>query len=446
MLNISENQVHKKVNLNDFKSGKFLAQHTYGTMLKKILALFSILLLIISFLPWTQNIRGKGTVTALMPNERPQTIQSPIPGRIEEWFVKEGDFVNKGDTIVRISEITSTFFDSQLMVRTAGQITAKNRSVEAYDEKVKALQKQINALEREQALNFEQANNRLLQAELSVKSDSINFVAAQTNNQIAEIQYNRIQKLQEEGLKSLREVEEKRLQYQETQAKLISQENKLLSSKNQLLNAKMDIEKITATYADRISKIESDIFNTQSAQQTTIAEVFKLENENENFRVRSGLMFITAPQDGFITKALRTGIGETFKEGEQLVSVMPASYTLAIETYIRPIDLPLVHIGEKARVQFDGWPAIVFSGWPNLSYGTYSAEVVAIDNFTSENGKYRLLLAPDKSEEPWPDALRVGAGAMTIQLLNDVPIWYEVWRQLNSFPPDYYTPNMKTEN
>jgi hypothetical protein len=25
-------------------------------------------------------------------------------------------------------------------------------------------------------------------------------------------------------------------------------------------------------------------------------------------------------------------------------------------------------------------------------------------------------------------------------LLNDVPVWYEIWRQLNGFPPEYYEP------
>jgi adhesin transport system membrane fusion protein len=47
-------------------------------------------------------------------------------------------------------------------------------------------------------------------------------------------------------------------------------------------------------------------------------------------------------------------------------------------------------------------------------------------------------------------ALRVGSGAEGIALLNNVPLWYEVWRQLNGFPPDYYdddedmeTPKMK---
>jgi len=146
-----------------------------------------------------------------------------------------------------------------------------------------------------------------------------------------------------------------------------------------------------------------------------------------------------------INKAIKSGIGEAFKEGEKLVNIMPSNYELAVETYVRPIDLPLIHIGEKVRVQFDGWPAIVFSGWESVSYGTYGANVVAIENFISENGMYRVLLSPDVTDHEWPNGIRVGSGAKTIALLNDVPIWYELWRQLNGFPPSFYNPK-KTDS
>ena len=195
-----------------------------------------------------------------------------------------------------------------------------------------------------------------------------------------------------------------------------------------------------AEYADKISKSQSDMYTAQSSQFDASAQVTKLENTYSNYKMRNNLLFITAPQSGYINKALVGGIGETFKEGEKLLSIMPSQYELAIDTYVRPIDLPLIHIGEKVRVQFDGWPAIVFSGWPNVSYGTYGAKVVAIENFISENGKYRILLAPDEDDHTWPTAIRVGSGAKTIALLEDVPIWFELWRQINSFPPNYYQP------
>lgn len=146
-----------------------------------------------------------------------------------------------------------------------------------------------------------------------------------------------------------------------------------------------------------------------------------------------------APQSGYITKAIQVGIGETIKEGAEIISIMPQNYSLAVEIYVDPIDLPLVKLDSKIRFIFDGWPAIVFSGWPELSNGTFGGTVMAVDNFTSANNKYRVLVVPDPDEEPWPEALRIGAGADGIALLNDVPVWYEIWRQMNGFPPDYYT-------
>ncbi|TYA92321.1 HlyD family secretion protein [Seonamhaeicola marinus] len=440
MLNISHNSVNEKVDIRKFKSTKGTFDIPYYKKLNKFLLALAIILFIVLFLPWTQNISGKGIVTTLKPNQRPQAIQSQIPGRIEEWFVQEGAYVNKGDTILRISEVKSDYFDDKLVERTNDQIVAKSQSVEAYTGKVGALNRQISALQNEQSLKLKQTQNKLMQANLKVKSDSIDLEAAKTNLKIAETQFNRIQTLQNEGLKAVKDVEEKRLKLQETQAKFVSQENKYLASQNEVINAQLELSRIKASYGDKISKAQSDMFTAQSSQFDTEAQVTKLENAYSNYKRRNSLLYVTAPQSGYINRALTGGIGITFKEGEELVSIMPAQIDLAVETFVRPIDLPLIHKGEKVRIQFDGWPAIVFSGWPNVSYGTYGAKVVAIERYISSNGKYRVLLAPDTEDHEWPDAIRVGSGAKTIALLEDVPIWFELWRQINSFPPNYYEP------
>ncbi|KAB1069109.1 biotin/lipoyl-binding protein [Tamlana haliotis] len=441
MLNISNNQLNKKVDLTRFKSSKDIFNKNYYKQLNKFLLAIAIIGVIVLFLPWTQNITGNGVVTTLKPDQRPQHIMSQIPGRIEEWFVQEGDYVKKGDTILRISEVKSDYFDDKLVERTNQQIEAKSSSVNAYEGKVAALNRQINAILNEQKLKNKQTENKLIQARLKVKSDSIDLEAAKTNLNIAERQFQRIETLQQEGLKAVKDVEEKRLKLQETQAKLISQENKYIASQNEVLNAQLELSRISASYADKISKAQSDMYTAQSSGYDAQAQVTKLENAHSNYKVRNSLLFVTAPQDGYINRAYTGGIGVTFKEGQDLVSIMPAKYDLAVETYASPIDLPLLHIGEKVRVQFDGWPAIVFSGWPNASYGTYGARVVAIENFISTNGKYRVLLAPDEEDYKWPEAIRVGSGARTIALLEDVPIWFELWRQINSFPPNYYQPH-----
>ena len=446
MLNISHNTVSEYIDPKNFKSGQNIFTKEYHKKFKKFLLVFSVILLIVLFLPWTQNISSNGYVTTLKPNQRPQTLQSQIPGRIEEWFVQEGDFIKKGDTILRISEVKSDYFDERLAERTDNQLTAKSSSVEAYKNKVAALKNQISALERERALKLEQSKNKLLQAHLKVKTDSMDLEAIKVKSDIAKTQFDRTVLLQKEGLKAVKDVEDKRAELREVEAKLISQENKLLSAKNEVINSEIQISTINATYSDKLAKAESELFTAQSNGFDTEVEVSKLETNLANYKKRSSLLFVTAPQDGYINKAIKSGVGETFKEGEQLVNIMPANYDLAVEMFVRPIDLPLIHIGEKVRVQFDGWPAIVFSGWPNASYGTYGAKIIAIENFISNNGKYRVLLAPDGNDVNWPEAIRIGSGAKTIALLDNVPIWFELWRQINSFPPNFYQPNNETDN
>ncbi len=440
MLNISPNKLNRKIDLLGYKSSQKVFHSRHYKHFDRFLLAFTIIGFIVLFLPWTQTISGTGYLTTRNPEHRPQTIQSPIPGRIEKWYVQEGDFVKKGDTILFISEVKNEYFDPNLIARTGDQIKAKSMAVTSYQGKVKALNSQVGALDRERQLKLEQSRNKLLQANLKVQSDSIDLEAAKTNLTIAQRQFDRVVQLEAEGLKAVTDVEEKRLKLQETQAKLISQENKLLASKNEILNATMEINRVQAEYTDKISKAQSDMFTAQSNQFDSEAQVTKLENEYSNYEIRSQMYYIRAPQSGFINKALQAGIGETFKEGDKLVGIMPSEYAMAVETYVAPIDLPLIHIGEKVRIQFDGWPAIIFSGWPNVSYGTYGGEVIAIETFISANGKYRVLLSPDPDDYPWPKDIRVGSGANTLALLEDVPIWFELWRQLNGFPPNYYQP------
>lgn len=448
MLNITSNTIKDKINTSLYPALQGTLDRTTNKVFLKTLAAFFFIFLVILLMPWTQNIRAKGNVTALKPDQRPQTIHSIIPGRIEKWFVQEGDFVKKGDTILFISEVKDEYFDPGLLGRTQDQLTAKEMSVSAYMEKVKALDTQIRALVQNRLLRLEQAENKLLQAKLKVTSDSIDYEAAIINYSIAEKQYTRFEELYKEGLKSLTDLENRKLTLQRQLAAKISAENKLLTSRNEVINAKVEINSTDAKFRDDIAKAESEKYTAMSNMYEAEISVTKMQNQYTNYSIRIGNYYITAPQDGYITKTIQTGLGETIKEGEQILSIMPFNYDLAVETYIKPIDFPLLEKGQPVRIQFDGWPAIIFSGWPNTSYGTYGGRVYAIDNFISDNGLYRILVVPDPEDHPWPDALRVGAGTNSMLLLKEVQVWYELWRKINGFPPDYYKPvnNVNTSN
>lgn len=438
MLNISNNKKARPEAVAHYSTIKQLSERPHYKILNRIIACLCLLGLLFLFLPWTQNISGTGAVTTLSPEQRPQTIHTAIAGRIEKWYVNEGDYVEKGDTILFISEVKEDYFDPNLVSNTKQQVDAKKNAVKSYDSKVQALESQMAAIDNEKNLKIQQARNKIRQSLLKVKSDSIDLEAVKTQLRIATTQYDRSVQLNKEGLKPLTDVEEKRLKLQEAQAKIITQENKLLTARNELINAKVEINRITAEYSEKISKSNSDKFTALSSQFDTEAQVNKLENQYVNYSIRNGMYYIRAPQSGYVNRALQSGLGETIKEGTPIVSIMPSAYDIAVETYVKPIDLPLLKKGDEIRVWFDGWPTIVFSGWPDMSYGTFGGRVVAIENFISPNGKYRVLIAPDEDEAPWPKQLSIGAGAQTIALLDTVPVWFEIWRTLNGFPPNYY--------
>ncbi len=438
MLNLSDNYSRKLESLETYKTVKGLNERPHYKTLNKVIVGSCIFAVIFLFVPWTQNISGSGAVTTLKPNQRPQTIHTAIAGRIEKWYIQEGDFVKKGDTILFISEVKDDYFDPNLMANTQNQVDAKKSSLQSYDGKVGALETQMSELSKERSLKLQQAQNKIKQGILKIQSDSIDLEAVKTQLRISTTQFNRSTQLNKEGLKPLTDVEEKRLKLQEVQAKIITQENKVLTAQNELLNTKMEINRLNAEYSEKISKANSDKYTALSNQFDTEAQVNKLENQYVNYSIRNGMYYIKAPQDGYVNRALQSGLGELIKEGTPIVSIMPADYDIAVESYVNPIDLPLLKKGERVRVWFDGWPTIVFSGWPDMSYGTFGGRVVAIENFISPNGKYRILIAPDSKEAKWPKQLSIGAGAQTLALLETVPIGFEIWRVLNGFPPNYY--------
>lgn len=420
----------------EFKSYKSIEEPRLAKAFSRWLLGIFLIIILLSFLPWTQNIRSNGHLTTFNPGDRPQTIHTTIAGRIEQWHVQEGDYVQKGDTIIRLSEVKEKYFDPLMLIRLQEQIAAKQEALLAYERKAQALNNQSAALKSGLEFSLQKARNKNQQAQMKVESDSIDYVAALTDQEIAMQQFERQEKLYQQGLKSLTEYETRKLKLQETSAKLLSARNKFLTAKNELENTRIELSSLRADYAEKIAKVESDLNSTLAYINDLKSEISKQNNDYANLQIRSSFYAILAPRNGYIVQALKSGIGETVKEGEAVASIVAADPELAVALYIQPMDLPLVEKGRKVRLQFDGWPALTFSGWPNVSFGTFGGVVAVVDNVDTR-GKYRILVVPDPEEEPWPTAIRLGSGVYGWLLLKDVPIWYEIWRQLNGFPADY---------
>lgn len=442
MTNFINTDIESQAENSDLQSFKKVYLIEKKGQVKKWLWGMLIVLVLILFLPWTQNIRAKGAVTTLRQEQRPQELNTIIAGRAIKWYVKEGDFVKEGDTIIQLGEVKVDYFDPQLLARTKQQIDAKQQSIEGYLSKAGTAKTQSTALLQGQVLKLQSLDNKILQQQLKVVSDSTDIIAVTNELNAYKRQIEAAKNMLDSGAISLTEFEKRRVNFQNGSAKKISSENKYAQSKQELINLRIEKNSTVQEYIDKISKAEGDKFSSLSTAASTEADVSKLQNLYASYDARNKLYYILAPQNGQITKAKKAGIGEMLKEGEMIVEIVPTNIEYAVELFVEPMDLPLIAMGQKVRFVFDGFPAIVFSGWPQNSYGTFGGIVAAVETSVSDNGKFRVLVAEDPQDKKWPTMLRMGGGANGIALLKNVPIYYELWRNINGFPPDYYKPDL----
>jgi hypothetical protein len=143
--------------------------------------------------------------------------------------------------------------------------------------------------------------------------------------------------------------------------------------------------------------------------------------------------------DGTVVKMIQAGAGETVRQGDKIVRLSPTSSDKAIEMTADGLDAPLLNVGRKVRILFYGIPAIPLPAWPDLMAGTFGGLIKVVDQVDDGKGNFRFWVVPDPDDRAWPpqEHVRQGTKAMGWVILNRVPLWYELWRRFNLFPPDY---------
>lgn len=425
--------------MEKFNAFDHIYQERKSTEIKPWLVSLLIITLLLIFLPWTQNIRSKGNITSIYQEQKPQKIYSPIAGKISKWWVREGDTVRAGDTLAKITEIKGEYLDPNLISRTQQQLTAKEGSLRFYEQKVQATNDQIQNLKRSLTLKQNQVDNKIKQLQQKITGERAELEAAQNDYNLSKDQFERNQKMYREGLISQTQYQQRNVAMQNSLAKKTTAENKVNQTLQDIANAQIELRGVDQEYSEKINKADGERFQSLSEVESNKGDIAKLENLVTNYTIRNGMYFIIAPQSGQIIKATKSGLGEIIKEGEDLLTIVPDNNNVAVEIFVRPVDLPLIHAGEEVRLIFDGYPVILFAGgWPNQSFGTFPGKIRAVENTINDEGLFRVIVEEDLKGKRWPKQLRIGSGAQGIALLNDVPVWYELWRNINGFPPDYY--------
>jgi multidrug efflux pump subunit AcrA (membrane-fusion protein) len=426
--------------MEKFKSFNQIYLRGKGPATRPWLIGLGLILLGILFLPWTQNIRSKGQITSLYQEQKPQKIYSPIAGKINRWWVKEGDFVQQGDTLAKISEIKAEYLDPKLILRTQEQVNAKKGTVTYYEQKVQATEDQITNLRTSKTLKQDQLTNKITQLQQKLTGEKSELEAASNEYNLVKDQFERNQEMFKKGLISQTQFQQRNASMQNSLAKKTISENKVNQTLQEIQNTKIELRGVDQEYSEKMNKAEGEKFQSLGMIETGKGDIAKLENQVASYTIRDGMYYILAPQNGQVINAKKAGIGELLKDGEELLTIVPKNTDYAVEMYVRPVDLPLVVPGQNVRFIFDGFPAIIFAGgWPDQSFGTFPGKIRAVENNIDDKGMFRVIVVEDPKDKKWPKQIKMGAGAQGIALLNDVPLWYELWRNINGFPADFYT-------
>jgi adhesin transport system membrane fusion protein len=374
-------------------------------------------------LPWRQFVSGSGRVIAFNPLERSLTVESPLPGKVQRAFVVEGQEVKEGEALFEIVDNDPNLLSNLLQQRDAAQARR-----DAARTRVESLGLQIGEQERALPLAIEAAKTRLSAARY----------AADT----ARLQFDRVKALHEDprGLVSRRDFELATLERDRTEAELV--------------RAQAELERTPVDLRGSIQGITAQRDSARAELASAEQALTGLEIQINQTRMQK----VTAPRDGIVFR-LQATEGTFLRAGSPLCTIIARTDRPMVEVWLQGLDMPLVlarqtgpggevlREGSPVRLQFEGWPALQLIGWPSLARGTFGGEVVLVDPTDNGKGKFRILVAekPDlvegkdgqKRPVPWPDNrwLRQGVRANGWVLLQRVPLWYEVWRQLNGFPP-----------
>jgi multidrug resistance efflux pump len=381
------------------------------------------------FVPWQQSVRGVGQVVAYAPLERQQTVKANISGRVYRWGdgIREGVPVKKGQTILEIRDI-----DPQALERYEQQREASQQKLKACYEVVAAYEEKLRAISEAQMLAIAAAEKEVEMAEQKVTAEKEALLAAEAAREQAQAFLIRKRQLLDEQLTSPQEVEIAERKYKEEIAKLKQAEAYLASAKSALEAKKAQLAQKQREAEGYVAAARAELQKARG--ESALAE--KELTEVEGKLARQQNQVIEAPRDGTIVRLLVNEGGEIVSQGDPLFMLVPEAAERAVEIWVSGNDAPLIAVGRPVRLQFEGWPAVQFAGWPSVAIGTFGGRVVNIDATDDGKGRFRVLVLPGEGEV-WPSRqyLRQGVRANGWILLNQVSLGYEIWRQINGFPP-----------
>jgi len=391
-----------------------------------------VILISFLFLPWQQTVKGEGTLMAYDPSERVQAVSATIDGVIETFHVRENEEVKAGDRLFTMVDLDRDY---------AGRVQEMERQLREQLENTRREIETIganrdNAKEQRQ-IGIALYRQRRTQAEELLQSLKLRQTALRKQFETEQAHYERVQRLYEESIESRRSLERADAAYIQAKTALEKVEIDLSVQQRNLEILDREQTQFVNRADNRIRSFENDIL---SARTRSSALERDLQRQQTDI-ARYASSVVRARKDGEVIKIITNDKNRLIRQGEPVLQFIPLAGERAVRLRISDFNMPLVREGLKVRMMFYGWPALQVSGWPVIRFGTFGGIIKQVDPVSYEKGFYYAYIVEDPAE-PWPseDVLRRGTQATVWVALETVPVWYQLWRLMNAFPPKMLHP------
>lgn len=333
----------------------------------------------------------------VIPVGNVKIVQSQNKGAIRELDVKEGDYVEEGQTLL-VLDTTKTQADVDQLKKQAAYygLTVARLNAEMQDApftppqdpegllEAKDVAAQVTLYESRRAkLSADQEKNlaAVQQASAAVEGSEAQLQKYRSLQQVAQEKENRLEELMQEDAISyfqLLEARATRVEYQRnaeaTEKSILEQQGKLAEAQDNLATTD------TAYRQDTMSQLVE-----AKRQLNAVQEELKKANETNQQSE------IVAPISGRINQLAVHTLGGVVSEGQALMMVVPDDATLEIEAYADNKDIGFIQQGQTAEVKVETFNFQKY-GMVNATVDEISPDAGSDSKDKETYQKYRLTL------------------------------------------------------
>ncbi len=339
--------------------------------LSKHLLLVSIFSFFALFVVWAnvakldEVTRGDGKI---IPSSEVQALQSLDPGIVEEFLVKEGDFVEEGQVLVRLRDIEAASDLGANRVRYLGLLASITRlqaeaegkeMVEFPDEVVKESPKSVT-----EELNSFRANKLQLAGQINVLQKQLTQREQELdelNSRIGDLKG--VIHLQRKEMNMIRPLVEKgsapKLELLQLQRGMKEKQSELNGLKSSLPRAQSAIEEATARMDEITQTAKTEAQTELSAKLNEMNEIRERLSGLEERKVRKEMK---SPVSGTIQELTVNTVGGVVRAGEDLIKIVPKDDQLIVEARVKPSDRAFIYPGQPAVIKITAYDFSIYGG------------------------------------------------------------------------------------